>query len=283
MCGRGVLSPRFSAGGPLVGRSPCLQRRGPSSRRGKPSGAKVTKTGGEGHGERGKTNAPASASPHARSDRELFPWPPNFHSSPGEGGGKKKAGVFGISEAVSLLQGGRGDQPTAGSRPRSRRRRAKWAQRGRLLPGRKESCDLPWTRRGPPGPADKPPRAPRPGAVSQERPLAAGGRRERSGGPGRESPASPRPRRARAAPENRLQVTARVPPAAPPASGPRAPTSGGRQLGQLARPACRDPAFHPTFWPPAPTRRRRRRERPPHLQERQDHTDWGGAACSPRN
>lgn len=90
MLGGWVLSPRLAAGGPLVGRSPCLQRRGPSSRRGKPSGAKVTKAGGEGHGERGKTKAPASASPHARSDRELFPWPPNFHSSPGEGEKKKK-------------------------------------------------------------------------------------------------------------------------------------------------------------------------------------------------
>lgn len=92
-----VLSPRLAAGGPLVGRSPCLQRRGPSSRRGKPSGAKVTKAGGEGHGERGKTKAPASASPHARSDRELFPWPPNFHSSPGEGEKKKKKTKLGFS------------------------------------------------------------------------------------------------------------------------------------------------------------------------------------------
>ena len=96
----GGYSPRFSAGGPLVGRSPCLQRRGPSSRRGKPSGAKATKAGGEGYGERGQTKAPASASPHARSDRELFPWPPNFHSSPGEGGGWGEAGVFGDRKSV---------------------------------------------------------------------------------------------------------------------------------------------------------------------------------------
>lgn len=97
--GGGRLSPWLAAGGPLVGRSPCLQRRGPSSRRGKPSGAKVTKAGGEGRGERGKTKAPASASPHARGDGQLFPWPPNFHSSPGEGGKKQQSWDFRYNRA----------------------------------------------------------------------------------------------------------------------------------------------------------------------------------------
>lgn len=92
--GGGVLYPRLAAGGPLVGRSPCLQRRGPSSGR-KPSGAKVTKAGGEGHGERGKTKARPAPLPRAQRQPELFSLASQLPLQPR--GGEKKETKLGFS------------------------------------------------------------------------------------------------------------------------------------------------------------------------------------------